>query len=137
MASIFERIVNGEVPAARIYEDEKTLAFLDIRPAARGHTLVICKEEYPRLKDLPPDLIAAVAQTVQKVANALEKALKPDGFNVVQNDGSAAGQVVFHYHVHVIPRWQGDKAIVHWIQGNPDETTLHNLATHISQYLEA
>jgi histidine triad (HIT) family protein len=132
MASIFTRIVNGEVPAAKVYEDDRTLAFLDIRPASRGHTLVICKEEYARLMDMPPDLLAAVAQTVQKVARALDTTLHPDGFNVVQNDGPAAGQVVFHYHVHVIPRWEGDKKIVHWIQGQPDQHELTELAHQIS-----
>jgi histidine triad (HIT) family protein len=132
MASIFSQIVNGEVPAAKVYEDDLTLAFLDIRPAARGHTLVICKDEYPSLLDVPPDVLSAVANTTQRVARAIKDALHPDGFNVVQNDGPAAGQVVFHYHVHIIPRWEGDKAIVHWIQQRPDQNTLNDVATHIS-----
>ncbi len=131
MTSIFSRIVSGEVPAAKVYEDDHTLAFLDIRPASRGHTLVICKEEHPRLLDMPPELLAAVSQTVQRVAQALNNAFHPDGFNIVQNDGPAAGQVVFHYHVHVIPRWEGDRAIVHWIQGSPDEKTLQETASLI------
>jgi histidine triad (HIT) family protein len=132
MASIFSQIVNGEVPAAKVYEDDKTLAFLDIRPAARGHTLVICKDEHPSLLDVPPDVLSAVAHTTQRVARAIKEALHPDGFNVVQNDGPAAGQVVFHYHVHIIPRWEGDKSIVHWIQQRPDQNTLNDVATLIS-----
>ncbi len=137
MSSIFSRIVSGEIPAAKVYEDDQTLAFLDIRPASRGHTLVICKEEYPRLQDMPPELLGAVYHTVQRVAQAIQAAFKPDGFNIVQNDGSAAGQVVFHYHVHVIPRWTGDRAIVHWIQGNPDEQTLQNTAAEIRSQIES
>lgn len=117
MASIFSRIVSGEIPAAKIYEDDLTLAFLDINPASRGHALVICKTELPGLLDLPPELVAAVAQTVQRVARAINAALQPDGFNVVQNNGAAAGQTVFHYHVHIIPRWSGDQALIPWQPG--------------------
>ncbi|PDW01645.1 HIT family protein [Candidatus Viridilinea mediisalina] len=117
MASIFSRIVSGEIPAAKLYEDDLTLAFLDINPASRGHVLVICKEELPALLDLPPELVAAVAQTVQRVARAINAALQPDGFNVIQNNGAAAGQTVFHYHVHIIPRWNGDQALIPWKAG--------------------
>jgi glycosyltransferase 2 family protein len=117
MASIFSRIVSGAIPAAKVYEDDQTLAFLDINPASRGHTLVICKEELPGLLDLPPELLASVAQTTQRVARALHAALQPDGFNVIQNNGAAAGQTVFHYHVHIIPRWSGDGALAAWRPG--------------------
>jgi histidine triad (HIT) family protein len=117
MASIFTRIVSGEIPAAKIYEDELTLAFLDINPASRGHTLVICKPELPSLLDLPPELLCAVSSTTQRVAQALTRALQPDGINIIQNNGAAAGQTVFHYHVHVIPRWNGDQAVGAWHPG--------------------
>lgn len=135
MSSIFSRIVSGEVPAAKVYEDEHTLAFMDINPASRGHTLVICKQEYPRLLDVPPDLVAAVGKTVQIVARAIVTTLQPDGFNVVQNDGAAAGQVVFHYHVHIIPRWDGDQAVKTWRPGNADPTDLQALAAQISAHV--
>ncbi len=111
MASIFSRIVNGEIPANKVFENEQTLAFLDINPASRGHTLVICKAEYPTLWEVPADLVVAVAQTAQRVAQALRAALKPDGLTVLQNNGAAAGQVVFHYHVHLIPRWESDQVL--------------------------
>jgi histidine triad (HIT) family protein len=135
MASIFSSIVSGDIPAAKVYEDDWTLAFLDIRPAARGHTLVICKEEYPDLLETPPDLLAAVARTTQHVASAIKEALSPDGFNIVQNNGSAAGQVVFHYHVHIIPRWDGDKKIMHWIQEKPEQAELDDVAARIRQHI--
>lgn len=136
MASIFSRIVQGEIPAAKIYEDDQTLAFLDINPATRGHALVICKEEYPDLLSVPPDLLAAVVQTTQKVARAITEALKPDGYNVMQNNGSAAGQEVFHYHVHIVPRWEGDNAVRAWKQGTADTQELQELATLISQQVQ-
>lgn len=132
MASIFTRIVNGEIPAARVYEDEQTLAFLDVGPASRGHTLVICKDELPTLLDLRPEQVAAVARTVQRVARALMSALQPDGLNVVQNNGPAAGQTVPHYHVHLIPRWEGDGALAHWRPGKAAPDELRELAAAIS-----
>lgn len=132
MASIFTRIVNGEIPAARVYEDELTLAFLDVNPASRGHTLVICKEELATLIDLPPDLLAAVARTVQTVARAIMASLTPDGLNIVQNNGAAAGQVVHHYHVHLIPRWEGDHALRHWRPGTSTPDELREVAAAIS-----
>ncbi len=135
MASIFSRIVSGEIPSAKVYEDEQTLAFLDINPASRGHTLVICKEELPGLLDLPPELLCAVARTTQIVARALMESLKPDGLNVVQNNGSAAGQVVFHYHVHLIPRWEGDGAVRGWRPGSSTPEELAALATQIAAHV--
>jgi histidine triad (HIT) family protein len=135
MASIFSRIVSGEIPAARLYEDDQTLAFLDINPASRGHALVICKQELPDLLSLPPELAAAVARTAQVVARAIVAALQPDGFNIVQNNGAAAGQVVFHYHVHIIPRWAGDRALSPWRPGSATPDELRELAAAISAQL--
>jgi histidine triad (HIT) family protein len=135
MASIFSRIVSGEIPAVRLYEDDQTLAFLDINPASRGHALVICKQELPDLLSLPPELAAALARATQIVARAIVAALQPDGFNIVQNNGAAAGQVVFHYHVHIIPRWEGDRALSHWRPGSATPDELRELAAAISAQL--
>jgi histidine triad (HIT) family protein len=115
-----------------VYEDEQTLAFLDVAPASRGHTLVICKQELPTLLDLPPDLLAAMARSVQTVARAIMAALHPDGLNIVQNNGAASGQTVPHYHVHIIPRWEGDHALSHWKPGTTTPDELRELATTIS-----
>jgi histidine triad (HIT) family protein len=131
MASIFTRIVRGEIPSARVYEDDLTFAFLDISPASRGHTLVIAKEELPGLLDISPELAAAVTRTTQIVARALMATTGADGFNVVQNNGAAAGQVVFHYHVHIIPRWEGDRALVNWRPGTATPEELRDLAAQI------
>lgn len=135
MASIFTRIVRGEIPSAQIYEDEHTIAFMDINPASKGHALVICKEELPGLLDVPPELITAVAMTTQRVARAIVSALKPDGFNILQNNGAAAGQIVFHYHVHIIPRWNGDGVSPFARQFSADPQELENLAAEISAHI--
>jgi histidine triad (HIT) family protein len=135
MASIFSRIVAGEIPAAKLYEDDGTLAFLDMFPASRGHSLVICKQELPDLFSLTPELLAAVARSTQIVGRALMTALQPDGLNIVQNNGAAAGQTVFHYHVHLIPRWEGDGALGGWRPGRTTPDELRELAALVSGQL--
>lgn len=136
MPSIFSRIVSGEIPALKVYEDEQTLAFMDINPATRGHVLVISKAEYPDIFSIPPDVLVSVARTVQKVALAIRAALQPDGLNILQNNGAAAGQAVFHYHVHLIPRWEGDGALRLWRPQPGDQAELRALADQISRALE-
>ncbi|MBC8162321.1 MAG: HIT family protein [Roseiflexaceae bacterium] len=135
MPSLFSKIVSGEIPAVKIYEDDHTLAFLDIAPASRGHTLVIPKDEYADLYAMPPELLADVSTTVQKVALALRDTLAPDGMNIVQNNGSAAGQTVFHYHVHVIPRWEGDGVFGAWRTQQPGQDELRALAEQLRAIL--
>ncbi len=132
MPSIFSRIVSGDIPALKIYEDQATLAFMDISPASRGHCLVISKDEHADLYEMPPETLAAVGQAVQRVARGLRAALQPDGINIIQNNGAAAGQTVFHYHVHVIPRWEGDNAVKLWQPHDADPAELHALAEQIS-----
>lgn len=131
MPTIFSRIVAGEIPAVKVYEDDATLAFMDISPASRGHTLVICKAEHADLFDIPPELLAAVHLAVQRVARAVRAALAPDGMNIIQNNGAAAGQSVFHYHVHIIPRWEGDGALRLWQPQQADPAALQALAEQI------
>ncbi len=128
MPTLFTRIIAGEIPAAKVYEDALTFAFLDIAPASRGHTLVVCKAEHPDLLAVPPETLAAVHIAAQRVARALTAVLAPDGINIVQNNGAAAGQSVFHYHVHVIPRWQGDGALPLWTPGSAAADDLSALA---------
>ena len=133
MPSIFTRIVHGEIPAVKVYEDEQTLAFMDINPASRGHILVISKEEYLDIFTIPLEVLAAVTQTVQRVAVAIRDGLRPDGLNILQNNGKASGQEVFHYHVHLIPRWKHDHVLEPWTpqQTNPNE--LQKVADEIRQ----
>lgn len=136
MPSIFSRIVSGEIPALKIYEDHDTLAFMDINPATRGHALVICKHEYPDLFSIPPTTLAAVMHTTQQVALALRDVVQPDGINVIQNNGAAAGQTVFHFHVHLIPRWEGDRAVRLWQPGSAEQDELRALAEQLSAAIQ-
>ena len=137
MPSIFSKIVSGEIPSNKVYEDEQTLAFMDINPASRGHTLVICKAEHPDLWSIPPETLAAVSATMQRVALALREALQPDGLNVIQSNGAAAGQEIFHYHVHLIPRWEGDKAVRLWRPQPSQQDELRAIAEQVRQAMNA
>lgn len=106
-SNVFARILRGEIPCHRIAEDERTLAFMDIMPRADGHALVIPKAPARTILDIAPDDLAAVAAMVQRVARAAKQAFAADGLTIQQFNESAGGQVVFHLHVHVIPRWNG------------------------------
>ena len=105
--NVFAKILRGEVPSYKVYEDDKTFAFLDIMPRAPGHTLVIPKAPARNLLDVAPDDLAHVMQVVQKVAKAGMKAFAADGVTLQQFNEPAGGQVVFHLHMHVIPRKEG------------------------------
>lgn len=105
--NIFARILRGEIPAYRICEDEHTLAILDVMPQADGHVLVLPKAPAENLHDLTPEMACAVMRTVQKVARAARKAFQADGITILQFNGPAAGQTVFHFHMHVVPRREG------------------------------
>lgn len=105
--NIFAKILRGELPCHKVYEDDKALAFLDIMPRAPGHTLVLPKAAARNLIDCPPDDLAHVIKVAQKIAQAAMSALGADGVTVQQFNESAGGQVVFHLHVHVIPRKAG------------------------------
>lgn len=106
--SIFTKIVNGEIPARVVYEDETTMAFLDANPLAPGHTLVIPKAEYERLNDVPDDVAADLYATIHDLVPAIEASVDADATTVAFNNGEAAGQAVPHVHCHVVPRFEGD-----------------------------
>ncbi|HXF69208.1 MAG TPA: HIT family protein [Thermoflexus sp.] len=105
---IFCAIVARQQPAEIVYEDERTMAFMDINPANPGHTLVIPKRHAATIFEIDEEDAAAVMRTTVRVARAIRAALAPEGLNLVQSNGRAAGQEIFHLHVHVIPRWVGD-----------------------------
>jgi histidine triad (HIT) family protein len=106
-SNIFARILRGEIPAHKVYEDEHTLAFMDVMPQSDGHTLVIPKTAAENLFDLPPDALSATVLTTQRVAHAVKKAFDPPGVMLVQLNGAGAGQSVFHIHFHIVPRYEG------------------------------
>ena len=105
---IFCKIIRGEIPSYKIYEDDATLAFLDIRPVNAGHTIVIPKKHSKNIFEVAPADWAAVMETTRVLANAIEKGVGADGINIAMNNREHAGQVVNHMHVHIIPRFKGD-----------------------------
>ena len=111
---VFCKIRDGEMPAMRVYEDERTLAIMDINPVNSGHCLVISKAHAPTLWDADPVDLQAAITAAQKVAVALKTVVKPDGLNMLQANGAAAFQSVAHYHLHLIPRWNNDGKGFDW-----------------------
>jgi len=105
---IFCKIIRGELPSYKLYEDDKTMAFLDIHPVNAGHTLVVPKVHATNIFDISPEDWAAVAETVRVLSIAIEKGVNADGVNIAMNNREHAGQVVHHPHVHIIPRFRGD-----------------------------
>jgi histidine triad (HIT) family protein len=120
---IFCKIVAGELPGTIIDEDERTIAFMDINPATRGHALVIPRKHARDLLEIEPDELAAVTAAAQRLAARVHERLGADGVNLINSCGSAAWQTVFHFHIHVIPRYEGDPLRLPWVPGpgDPDE----------------
>lgn len=111
---LFCRIVAGDLPAQRVYEDERTIAFMDIAPGSRGHLLVIPREHAADITTIDPEDLAAVAQSAQVLARRVIERLGADGVNIINSAGAAAWQTVFHLHFHVIPRYVGDPLVLPW-----------------------
>jgi histidine triad (HIT) family protein len=120
---IFCKIVAGEIPSAIVDQDESTLAFMDINPATRGHALVIPRNHVVDLLEIEPDELTAVMLAAQRLAVRVSERLGADGVNLINSCGNAAWQTVFHFHVHVIPRYAGDPLRLPWVPGpgDPDE----------------
>ncbi len=126
---IFCTIVEGSIPNHTVYEDSQTLAFLDIEPRSKGHTVVIPKVHAETIFDLNEELLKALMPAVQRVTERLEKTLQPDGYNIGWNHGEAGGQAVPHLHVHVIPRWSDDGGSnMHGIVNNPSNMSVEEVA---------
>lgn len=132
---IFCKIVAGEIPCFKLYEDERTLAFMDINPVHPGHALVICKPHHPDVHEVPAELIAACATTAQKVAGAVRGALEPAGLNLLQCNGEAAAQSVPHFHLHVLPRAMDDGVQLNWPLKQGDMDEIGKLAAQIREGL--
>jgi histidine triad (HIT) family protein len=110
---IFCKIIRGEIPSARILENETVLAFLDINPVSKGHTLVIPKDHYATFPEMPTEVVAALGQALQKIGEAVKSQLNSAGFNILLNNDRAAGQLIDHSHFHLIPRNLGD-GVMDW-----------------------
>ena len=132
---IFCKIVAGQIPATKIYEDKVVIAFLDIGPVSDGHTLVVPRQHFQRLHDCPAQLLGQITSTLGKIANAVASAMDSDGYNVLCNNGKAAGQLVDHLHFHIIPRKTGDGVFNRWPAYKYDQGKIDQIAAKIRQNL--
>jgi histidine triad (HIT) family protein len=132
---IFCKIVAGTIPCVKLYEDDKTLAFLDINPVNKGHALVIPKTHARNLFESSEQDLAAVMVTTRRVAAAINDELKPYGMNLLQANGPGAAQSVFHFHMHIIPRVRDDDLHMNWKLTPADKDTLGSLAQQIKKTL--
>lgn len=128
---IFCKIANGEIPGRTIYEDEDFRVVLDVAPATKGHALILPKDHYRNLLDLPEDKAEGVIRIAKKMAVLMKDKLGCDGVNIVQNNEEAAGQTVFHFHMHVIPRYQQDNQKIGWCPTSPTGEELDQLAEQL------
>ena len=134
--NIFAKIIRGEIPSVKVFEDDKVLAFMDVFPQSRGHALVISKVSQARnLLEVEPDVLAELIAATQKLAKAAVTALKPDGVVVTQFNGAPAGQTIFHLHFHVIPRYEGEALGRHGEGGMANTDELKALAAKIAEAL--
>ncbi|HEY3432905.1 MAG TPA: HIT family protein [Rhodocyclaceae bacterium] len=132
--NIFARILRGELPCIRVYEDENTLAFMDIMPQSEGHTLVIPKEAAATILDISPAMLATTIQTTQRISQAVKKVTNAPGLLIAQFNGAEAGQTVPHLHFHIIPRRGGEALRIHASE-KADMTELQALAERIKAEL--
>ncbi len=128
---IFCKIAGGEIPSKTLYEDEKFRVILDLGPATRGHALILPKEHAANIYELPDETAAAAFVLGKKIAGILRDKLKCDGLNLIQNNGETAGQTVNHFHLHVIPRYEGDGQKIGWIPGKPSQEELEAVRKEI------
>ncbi len=124
---IFCKIIAGEIPSHTIYEDEQFKVILDVGPATRGHALIIPKNHYANLYELPEEMAADAMKLAKKLMIKMTEKLHCDGFNVIQNNGEVAGQTVFHFHMHLIPRYKEDGEILKYIAGEPGSEELEQI----------
>ena len=129
---IFCKLANGEIPTNALYEDDIVKVIFDANPAAKGHVLILPKEHFDNIYELDDDTAAHVFKVAAKISKAYKKALDFDGLNIVQNNGEVAGQTVFHFHMHIIPRYKGDTVNIGWTPGKADADEINELKEKIA-----
>lgn len=130
---IFCKIANGDIPSKTLYEDEEFRVILDLGPAAKGHALILPKNHYADLFELPDETASHAMLLAKKMAARMKDRLACDGFNLVQNNGETAGQTVFHFHMHLIPRYCDDGQKIGWNPGKPSEEELEAVRAQIAE----
>lgn len=128
---IFCKIANGEIPSSTIYEDNEFRVILDVSPATKGHALILPKKHMANIFEIDQDTAGKVFQLAAKISEAMKKALNCDGLNVVQNNGELAGQTVFHFHMHLIPRYSGDGQNINWVPKTSEDEERAHIAQQI------
>ena len=132
---IFCKIAAGEIPSYTIYEDNDFKAFMDISPASKGHTILIPKEHADNLFELDETVASKLLPVAARIAKALKAELHCEGLNLLQNNGEIAGQTVFHFHMHIIPRYKVDKVVVKWVEDKYEGEPLDQLSDKIKNHL--
>lgn len=133
---IFCKLANGDIPTNSIYEDEVVKVIFDASPAAPGHILILPKNHYDDIYSMDDETAAHVFKVAVKLSKAYRRALDFDGLNIVQNNGEAAGQTVFHFHMHIIPRYKNDTVNVTWKQNEADASVIEDIKSKVSEYLK-
>lgn len=132
---IFCKIANGEIPSSTVYEDDQFRVILDLAPAAKGHALVLPKQHFVNIFDIDENVLRDLIVLAKKVAVAMKETLQCEAVNIVQNNGELAGQTVFHFHMHVIPRYADDGQRIGWKPGTSDPDEQAKLAARIADAL--
>lgn len=132
---IFCKIIEGDIPSKTFYEDDDFKVIFDISPASKGHVIILPKYHAANIFELPEEITAKAFVMAKKIATVLKKVLNCDGVNILQNNGEAAGQTVFHLHIHVIPRFNNDNMGLTWKQGKADADELDKIIAEAKQYL--
>ena len=132
---IFCKIANGEIPSSTIYEDEFFRVILDLSPATKGHALILPKQHMANIFEMDDTTAEKVFVLAKRIAKAMKSALNCDGLNIVQNNGEVAGQTVFHFHMHIIPRYDNDGQHITWIPGTSEADEREAIATQIKSLL--
>jgi len=135
--NIFAKILRGDIPSVKVWEDDHVLAFMDVFPQSEGHVLIIAKQSQARnLLEIEPEVLARMTAALRRTAKAVEKALKPEGLAILQFNGDAGGQTVFHLHFHIVPRWADREMKGHGHAPMADTATLQALADRIAAELD-
>ncbi len=129
---IFCKIAAGEIPSKTLYEDEQFRVILDLGPAAKGHALILPRDHYANIYEIPEETAGSAMKLAKKMAGIMTEKLHCDGFNIVQNNGEIAGQTVFHFHMHLIPRYKDDGQVIGWKAGSPSQEELEEIKNIIT-----
>lgn len=132
---IFCKLANGEIPTNALYEDDIVKVIFDANPAAKGHVLILPKEHFDNIYELDDDTAEHVFKVATKISKAYKKALDFDGLNIVQNNGKVAGQTVFHFHMHLIPRYKGDQVGITWHPGELSDADKEEILLKVKEQL--